>query len=336
MEEIAALAGVSKSTVSRTLHSPHLVHPKTRHSILQLMEERGYVYNATAADLSKKKSTVIGVLIPTNRHVAFGTTAFGILEAAEAAGFSVIIANTGFDHLSEERLLRRFCERQVAGLILTGFTPGLESTIRQLSTQALPAVVIWEKLDVSDISYIGFDNYRASCSVTEYLISLGHKDIALIIGPYSKVGRVRKRLEGYTDTLHKHGIHFDRSMVFERDPVMMAGKEAMARLLALSTRPTAVFAASDDLAIGAMAAAREAGLRIPEDISVAGFDDVDYASYSNPPLTTVRVPAYEMGKMAVEFLSQVMSGKAGEVRQYCLDTDLIIRHSCAPLQTKAY
>lgn len=330
MEEIAKTLSISIATVSRALHSPHLVNPKTRQRILQLIEESGYVYNATAGDLSRKKSNVIGILIPIAQHVAFGYTTLAILEKAQEEGFSTIIGNTRFDPEMERKLLQQFLERGVAGVILMGFSIGQEEPVVDLIKHGIPCVVIWETLDNPNISYVGFDNRAAARSVVEYLISLGHRRIGLIISLYSKLGRIKKRLEGYQEALEKQGIPFDPSLVIEREPTLMEGKEAMSRLLAMPNAPTAVFCGSDYLAIGALAAAKERGLRVPEDISVAGFDDIEFAAYCNPPLTTIRSPSYEMGQMAVRFLSEIIKKKSHEIRRYQFNPDLIIRKSCAP------
>jgi DNA-binding LacI/PurR family transcriptional regulator len=330
MNEIAKLAGVSKSTVSRALHSPHMVNTKTRHHILRLMEENRYVYNSAAADLSKSRATIIGLLAPTARRVAFGTTVLAIVEGAEDYGLSVILGNTSFDYETERRLLRRFEERHVAGLILTGFLEGQETLIRELcGEKGIPIVITWEVLQEEGISYVGFDNHRAACTAMEYLIGLNHRRIGLILGPYTKIRRIRQRFEGYRETLDTHGIPYDASLVVEREPSLISGKEAMGRLLSLPNPPTAVFAMSDETAIGAIAAAKERGLRVPDDVSILGFNDIEYAAYCDPPLTTIRVPAYEMGQIALKVLTEMIRHGARAAGQYRLDTDLIVRQSCA-------
>lgn len=329
MQDIADLAGVSKATVSRCIHSPHLVRPEKRQRIREIIESHHYVYDAIAGDLSRKRSSVIGLIIPTIKSSIFASSTHGIQEYARQNGFSVLIGNSNYDPESEAALLKLFQQRRVAGLILTGITTGVKDLLGELGRGGIPCVVTWETVDNDSISYAGFDNFKAAFTMTEYLIRLQHRRIGLIIGPYSRVGRVRLRLEGYRAALEAHGIAFDQSLVMERGYTLMEGKEAMARLLSKPLRPTAVFAASDVLAMGALAAARERGIKVPEDVSVAGFDDIDFAAYCIPALTTIRVPAYEMGQLAVKVLLDLIEGDTGEIRQYCLDTDLIIRGSCA-------
>ena len=328
MDDIAKLAGLSKATVSRTIHSPHLVRPEKRDRIRRIMESHHYVYDAIAGDLSRKRSSVIGLIIPTVKSSIFASSTHGIQEHARENGYSILIGNTNYNPDSEVELVQLFQQRRVAGLVLTGITTGVKELVHHLTRAGIPCVVTWETLDDPTINYVGFDNFKAARTLSEYLIRLKHRRIGLIIGPYQKVERVRLRLEGFRAALEAHGIPFDSSLVMERDYTLMEGKEAMARLLSRPDRPTAVFAASDVLAMGALAAARERGLRVPEDLSIGGFDDIDFAAYTDPPLTTVRVPAYEMGQLAMRVLLELIQNEAAQVRQYCLDTDLIIRGSC--------
>ncbi|MFC1535178.1 LacI family DNA-binding transcriptional regulator [Thermodesulfobacteriota bacterium] len=329
MKHIAEMVGVSVTTVSRAFHSPHMVRKETYDRVMRICKKNRYVYNATAGDLSSKKSTVIGLIIPTAKDSIFGRTIMEIQERAQEVGYSIMLGITNYNKMIEQRLLQQFLERQIAGLILTGFCIGQEDYIKELVETGVPCVVRSERLDDNIISYVGFDNFKAAYSMTEYLISLNHRRIGLIIGPFSKVGRVKKRLEGYGAALEKYGIPYDPSLVIEREPTLIEGKDAMQVLMSLQEPPTAVFAASDWLAIGAMHAIKERGLHVPEDVSVAGFDNIDVAPYIDPPLTTLRTPAYEMAEKAIEVLLEMILNVANGVRQYCLDTDIIIRESCA-------
>lgn len=195
--------------------------------------------------------------------------------------------------------------------------------------QGISCVTIWEKLEESDLNFVGFDNLKAAYSATDYLIKLGHRRIGLIVGPYKKVGRVKKRFLGYQKALKESDIKFDPALVIATEPDLMEGRQAMRQILSLKDPPTAVFAASDRLAIGGLLEIKHAGLSVPQDVSLVGFDDVEFAAYCDPPLTTVRVPAKEMGYLAVKTLVQCIESPAEAARQYCLDTDLIIRDSCS-------
>lgn len=334
MQAIAAKAGVSIATVSRAIHSPHLVHADTRERILRVMAENHYVYHATAADL-RRKSTTIGVIVPTTRSHIFAASIQGIQEKAQETGHSLIVGTSRYDMETELKLLMQFEEKRLAGVILTGFATGLHDHVRDLIRRGIPCVVIWELLQDDLMSHVGFDNHGAAFTMTEYLIGLRHRRIGLIIGPYSKVSRVRKRLEGYRAAIEAHGIAYDPTLVIEKEPTLVDGREAMQRLLTRPEPPTAVFAASDVLAIGALAAIRDKGLRVPRDISLAGFDDIDFAAFCDPPLTTIRVPAHEIGQMAVKVLLELADGDLTQPRRYRLDTDLVIRASCREYRDEA-
>ncbi len=331
MAGISKMAGVSLATVSRSIHSPHLVRKETRERISHVMEKVNYVYHATAGDLSRMRSSIIGVIIPTAKSLVFSSTLQAIQEAAQKNNFSLIAGSSQYDIGTELKLLQQFKERRLAGIILTGFVFGQKDLIKELVKGGMPCVVIWDKLDDSDLSYVGFDNFKATYMITEYLISLRHRRIGLIVGPYTKVERVKRRLEGFKAALKDHGIGYEPSLVIEKEPTLVDGKEAMRRMLSLPDRPTAVLAASDTLAVGALAAARDMQVRIPEEISLAGFDDIEVAAYCNPPLTTVRVPAYEIGQIACKILMDMISNNSRQVQQYCLDTSIIIRGSCREL-----
>lgn len=330
MADIARLAGVSSATVSRAIHTPYKVRDETRSKVLHAIREHNYIYNAAAADLSRRRSKVIGLLIPTTRSPVFAETTLAIQEYCQSAGYAVILGNTGYDAAVEKRLLQQFEERRVAGIILTGFTLACESEVADLRTHGIPHVVIWENLPDRDINFVGFDNFKTAQKMTEYLMSLGHRRIGLIIGPYSKVGRVRKRREGFNDAMKKGGLAIDPALVIETEPTLENGEEAMSILLGLPEPPSAVFAASDVLAIGALKAARQAGLAVPEQISIAGHDDIGFAAYTQPPLTTMRVRSYDIGRRAVEvLLDEIDSGKCRPRRQ-CLAAELVLRGSCGP------
>jgi DNA-binding LacI/PurR family transcriptional regulator len=216
----------------------------------------------------------------------------------------------------------------VAGLILTGFSYGREQGINDLMATGLPAVVIWEKIEDPHINYVGFDNFQTAFTMTEYLIGLSHECIGLIMGPYSKVGRVRRRWEGFQSALTRRGLKTDPDLIIEKEPTLQNGQEAMHELLDRNRRITAVFAASDILAIGALKAARERGLQVPRDLSIAGHDDNDFAAFTDPPLTTVRVDSYEIGRLAAEVLLEKIENDPDRVHRHCLETPLVIRESC--------
>lgn len=332
MSHIAKIAGVSVATVSRTLNRPEKVRPELRRRILEIARQQNYVYHAAAADLKRQKSNAIGVLFPTTIGPLFTETLMAIQEKIQEHHMALIVGNTMYSKTEEARLVRQFQERRVAGIIFIGYGLGQENLIRNLMEQNISCIVTYENLEDTDISYVGFDNFKAAYDVTDYLISLRHDRIGLIIGPYRKMGRLLKRFKGYQQALKDRGIQFDPSLVISTEPGLLEGKQAMRQLLLLPEPPSAVFAVSDHLAIGALSSIKQAGLRVPGDISLVGFDGVELTAYCDPPLTTVRVPAKEMGRLATEVLIKSINNRSGRVLQYYLDADLIIRKSCSELK----
>lgn len=332
IQDVAHLAGVSPATVSRALHSPHLVSKATRENIERIIRENNYIYNAGAADLSRRKSSVLGVFIPTTGGTVFASTVGAIEEYAYERGFPVMVSNTRYDPDIEEVLLHKCLERRLAGVILTGYCQANESLILSLAEKGLPCLVAWEILPESvPLSYVGIDNFQAAVKATEYLLGLGHRRIGLIVGPRSGSLRARRRYEGFVAAMEANDIPGDPASIIECRPTMLNGKEAMGRLLHQPNPPTAVFAASDFLAIGALAAIREFGLRVPEDISLMGFDDIEFTNYTSPPLSTVHVPSWDIGHLAVSLLMDFIESGDGVPRRLCLDTQLMLRKSCRPL-----
>ena len=332
MKMIATAAGVSPATVSRAFQTPHLVVPKTRMKIMKVAEQYNYVYNAVAGNLSRKKSSLIGVLVPSPNQSFFGTSLIAMQDKAQEEGFSLVIGNTKYDPQVEKILVEKFQQHQVAGLILTGFLKSNQTYFQKLAHKDTPCVFTWETMADQGLNSVGFDNHDAAFRMTEYLITLRHRRIGLLVGPYTKISRAAARLEGYRAALVKHGIDFDSQLVKEREPSHIEGKEAVREFLAIENRPTAIFAASDTLAIGAISGLKEKGLKVPEDISVVGFDDIEFAAYCDPPLTTMRVPAYAMGNKAMEVLIELIRGGSSHDQQYELRTDLVIRESCMELK----
>lgn len=326
MREVARRAKVSVATVSRALRSPEQVSPATVERVRRAAEELGYVYNATASDILRGRSTVVGLVVPTSSSTLFGETIHGVQDVTAEHGFSVIQGASRYDDDREERLIASLLERRVHALILTGVTLRNEARIRRLAKDhCARIVVVWEKpkADVG-ISYVGFDNRSAAERMTNHLIGLGHRRIGMIVGPYSRSARVKHRLEGYRDALDKAGLPFDPDLVVERRPDLLEGREAMDSLMSQEEPPTAVFAASDLLAIGALKAARLRGLSVPGDVSIAGFDDMNFSAYQDPPITTMRVDAYRIGQLAAQIAVEPIGAP---VRNYCLDCDLVIRGS---------
>lgn len=331
MRGVAKRANVSVATVSRALRNPEVVSADTLRRIQAAAAELGYVPNATASDILTGSSSVIGLLVPTASNALFGETLHGVQDVTADAGFSVIQCATHYEAHKEKALIDLLLQRRVHAMILTGVTDDQAPQIERLAEEGwCRIVVVWQKPGpVEAMSYVGIDNHGAARRMTEYLIGLGHRRIGLIVGPYSRGARARHRLEGYRAALDAAGIAFDGELVVERRPDLLEGYEAMEKLISLRARPTAVFAASDVFAIGALKAAKHHGLSVPDDISLCGFDDMDMAAYQEPPLTTIHIDAYRIGRLAAQVALEPIGSPC---RNYCLDSDLIVRASTGPMR----
>lgn len=324
--EIARFVGVSQATVSRVLNAPHLVKQETRRKVLNAIEKHNYVYNAIAGGLTKKRTATLGLVIPTITNPIFAVSTKGIQEAATNCGYSILFGSTDYSYDRELELVTLFHQKRVDGIVFTG-APGNEKTREIMKRLEMPYLVTWELGQDKSTFFVAFDNVKSGRQATDYLISLGHRRIGMVAGRFSETSRAYKRWLGYKQSLENHNIPYDEKLVIKKEYTISAGKEAMGRLLRMPDPPTAVFCGNDILAFGAMAAVKEAGYRVGIDVSIVGFDDLEASEVTDPPLTTVRIPAYKMGRMGAETLIDLIEGRIEEPLQYILETDLIIRES---------
>lgn len=330
MQEIADKAGVSRATVSRVLTDPDKVKPETRERIRTIIESSGYMYHAGAAELIKRRSFIIGLLIPSVHTTAFGDTILAVQEAANELGMAVILGCSEFNPEKEEAILNQFLARRVAGVVMIGCSAENEAHVLKLHEKGIPCVIIWTSPRNSALNQVGFDNISAAMMATRYLAEMGHERIALISGPLSGGRRVEERVTGYKRVMQELGLPIESGYISSVEPTIANGETETLRLLESKKPPTAIFAASDILAIGALSAARKIAVRVPEDLSVLGFDDIEFSSHTNPPLTTVSVPAKEMSRVAVQIVKQLINKEISSPKNYWFDTVLIVRKSCAP------
>jgi DNA-binding LacI/PurR family transcriptional regulator len=326
IHDVAKEAHVSVATVSRVINAPTRVRQETRDRVLKAMRKTHYVYNAIAGALSARKTGTLGVIVPTITNPVFAMVTKGIQDVAQGNGYAIFLGNTGYNEENEKELIRLLQEKRVDGIILNG--PWRSSpNIPWMRENRLSFVITWQIPQDPEVSYVAFDNRLSAYRMVEYLIGLGHRRIGMIAGKFSISERAKMRWEGYRQCLSDHGLSADPRLVLQKEYTFADGKEAMARMLQLPSRPTAVFCGNDILAIGAIFCAKEKGLRVPQDISVVGFDDAEISAYYDPPLTTMAVPAYEMGELAAKILIENIRGGNAEPRQYQLEAKLIVRGS---------
>nr|WP_252735756.1 LacI family DNA-binding transcriptional regulator [Aestuariibacter sp. A3R04] len=335
IREVADMAGVSVATVSRALQHPERVSPKTRDKVMTAVKEVGYKPNLMAVKFRSGKTHNLVVLVPTIATVFFARVISGMQEAAAELGYALLLGNTlGRDDI-EAGYAKMVQTSQADGLIqLRAKNPFDHEDIEH--GVLLPMVNACEVLDSSLFPTVVLDNRAAARAMTSHLLSLGHTRIALIKGP-AESPLTRDRLSGYRDALENAGLEFDPHLLFPGDFTLQAGLAASQRILALDDRPTAVFCENDETAIGAVQGFKAAGLSIPDDISVAGFDNIDFAAYCDPPLTTIAQPAEAFGRTAVNLLIDVLEGKIKKAPRVIMPFELVLRKSTgkapsAPIQ----
>ncbi|RPJ49741.1 MAG: LacI family transcriptional regulator, partial [Acidobacteria bacterium] len=327
IKDIARVAQVSHPTVSRALRHSPLVNPETAEKIRQIADTMGYRANAVARGLVTKKTWTIGAVVTTIADPFIGEVASGVEELANDNGYSVILANCNADPDRELRVVRLFEERRVDGILILSSRVGA-LYMPLLSELRVPIVLINSHHPDQFAHSVMIDNLGGSLAAVQHLIQLGHRRIAYLGEQYGLQSDT-ERYAGYRQALVLADFPFTPELVVHANGKAEGSLPAMNRLLALDNPPTAVFCYNDLTAIGALRAIRLHGLRVPDDISVVGFDDLAIASYTDPPLTTVRQPKQQMGRMAVEILCNLISG-AQEQTQMKVPGELIVRESTCP------
>ena len=326
IKDIAELARVSHSTVSRALRESPLVNPKTAMRIRKIAEKAGYRASAAARSLVMGRSNTIGVVVTNIADPFVSGVMSGIEHTAEKHGYSVFLANSNAEPEREMRVVRSFEERRVDGIIVTASRVGA-LYVPMMERMNVPVVLLNNQHPSEFAHSVLINNVEASLELTRHLIRLGHRRIAYIGDQYGHQSDT-ERLTGYRHALEEAGIDFQPDRVVQGDGKPEGGRQAMVRLLMTHKLPTAVFCYNDMSALGAMWQIRACGLRIPEDISVAGFDDLYISQYLDPPLTTVRQPMQQMGRMAMETLLHIFEG-ADHTHNLRVEGQLIVRGSTA-------
>ena len=327
IKDIAAAAGVSHSTVSRALRNSPLLKPETIQRIQKIAREKGYTASAVARSLVTRRTHTLGVVVTTIADPFVAEVVSGIEETANDHGYSVFLANSNAEPERELKVAQSFAERRVDGIIVTSSRVGALYT-PMLSSLQIPIVLVNNQHPGQFVHSVLIANFEASRDATRHLIQLGHTRIAYL-GDRFGYQSDTERFAGYREALDCAGIPFRPELVSHGDGKPEGGYQAMKKLLSLPDPPTAVFCYNDMSALGALKAIREAGLRVPRDISLVGFDDLFIAEYSEPPLTTVRQPRRQMGRLAAEILLKLIQG-AGAEELIRVPGELILRQSTAP------
>jgi LacI family repressor for deo operon, udp, cdd, tsx, nupC, and nupG len=325
IRNVAELAGVSTATVSRALAQPEKVSKETRARVLEAVRQTGFVPNRQAVDFRRQAT---GNVVPLVRDIAnpFYLDIYrGIEELAFANGYRVLMGDAGDDDARVFRYVDMVRNRQADGLILmTGWLPPALSDAMPPTT-----VVALELIEGSRLPAVAIDNRHAAKLAVEHLIALGHRRIAYVGGP-ARLLMSADRRQGYLDALKGAGIVSDPDLLCPGDFHFSSGEAAIRRLREGRIPFTAIFCSNDEMAVGALNELRNHGVTVPGDVSVVGFDDMDYALSSVPPLTSVRQPRREIGRRAMQMMVDLLSGKELARPFHKAGAELILRASTAP------
>jgi LacI family transcriptional regulator len=290
------------------------------------MEELDYHPNIMAGSLRRKSTSTIGLIVPDNSNPFFAEVAKGIEDTGFKLGYSVMLCNSAYDFEREVAYINVLRSKRVDGLIIIPLTTE-DQPINRLIDSKMPVIVVDRKVPSVKADAILVDNFRGSYEATEHLINLGHSRIGYIMRPFDLPHSI-DRVKGYEMALEKHGIKPQKEMIVRGGFRYEDGDRAVQGLLALDPPVTAIVAFNDIIALGAIRAIWDKGLKVPQDISLVGFDDIPQASFTTPRLTTVSVPKYEMGEMATNLLMERINGTGPpERKEEVLETRLIIRET---------
>ncbi len=325
IRDVARAEGVSVATVSRVLNDNSRVRSETRVRVKEAATRLDYTPNEAARSLITSRTHALGVLLPDLYGEFFSEVLRGVDLRARRDGLHLLVSSShadGDDMIGALRSMRG----RIEGLIV--MAPDVDTaTLVRAAGPGLPLVLLDPGVRAVGCDSISIDNAGGAAAAVAHLVSLGHHRIATIAGPAQNVD-ARQRLDGWRKALAANGIPADPAFITAGDFTEPSGYAAVARLLALRPRPTAIFVANDDMAIGAMSALSQAGLRVPEDMAVVGFDDIAMARYLNPPLTTVHVDLLDLGARAVQRLVDGKNGAGSKRRHEVTPATLVIRRSC--------
>jgi len=330
IRDFAKLAGVSKTTVSMALNDNPRIPQKTKEKVLEAAKKFNYQPSMVARSLKSKKTKAIGLMLPSITNPFFPQVVKGVEDIALRNGYSVVFCNFDEEIEKESLYFQMFENRWIDGIIFSGVTGDTEEIkyIKEIQEKGIPIVFIDRGLEGHFGDVVMIDNDEATYRGAKYLVDLGHRRIGFINGP-AGIRIFDKRLRGYKKALQDHGIELDESLIVEGEQSSKTAESAVRQFLAQALPPTVIFTTSDLVAIAILRAVQKSSLKVPEDISVMGFDDISLASLVSPSLTTIAQPIQEMGREAFKLLVERIERKNSPKRKIILDTKLVVRESTA-------
>jgi DNA-binding LacI/PurR family transcriptional regulator len=334
IKHVAESAGVSIQTVSRVLNNRPDVSPQTRKRVQQIIQDLGYQPYALARGLASKRTYTLGLISPDFTDYWFAQVATGAEAEALEHGYFFMLGTSGTNAQDEPKFSRLLTERHVEGILFIRAEHLKDfENLRNLQQSGIPVVSTGFYLPGSEFSFVEVDNLDGARQATQHLLNLGHRQIAMITGPQG-LNSVENRTQGYLQALQAAGVTPNPELIIQGNSWWhRSGYDGMKALLNQQTPFTALFAHNDRLARGAVMALNEAGLHVPRDVSVVGYDDIPEAEFADPPLTTIRQPMRAVGKAAAQLLISLIEDPNAGPQQLLFNTELISRSSCATLAT---
>ncbi len=332
LKDIARITGLDVSTVSRSLSGSYGVHPETREKVLAIARELNYRPNRLARGLATGRSHTVGLVISDIRNPYFTELARGAEDAAYAAGYDLVLCNSDLHPEKQMEYVRSLLEKRVAGIIMNSVSTLSPEHQEELASSRVPVVLLNSPPGGSPFSTVLADNFEGGFLAGNYLVGLGHRLIGHLTGPRQH-GNLTERVKGFLKAINSAPADVTPLVIYGQQ-TFSGGTEMMEKLLAKQPGVTAVFGANDAIAFGTIRTIHEKGLRVPEDISVIGYDNVELCTITCPPMTTIHQPKYEMGQAALEILLKQASEGAGHVPEHrLLGVRLVERLSCRALES---
>jgi len=304
--DVAREANVSMATVSRVVNGNPNVKPTTRKKVLEAIDRLGYRPNAVARGLASKKTTTVGVIIPDISSIFYSELARGIEDIATMYKYNIILSNSDQNTDKELHLLNTMLGKQVDGIVFMGGNI-TDVLVEEFKRSPVPIVLAASVEEQAQTPSVNINYEQAIYDSVQLLVEKGHKRIAFVSGPMSEPINSMRKLAGYKRALEEAGIAFDDALVAEGDYSYDSGIESLAHLLEQSDKPTAVIAATDEMALGVIHGAQDRGVSIPDDLEVIGFDNTRLSLMVRPQLTTVVQPTYDIGAVAMRLLTKLMN-----------------------------
>jgi LacI family transcriptional regulator len=331
LQDVAIRAGVSTATVSRCLNEPDRVVEATRDKVKRAVDELGYTPHFGGRALASNRSNTMGAVIPTMDNAIFARGLQAFQETLSKAGFTLLVASSCYDPEHEARQLRALVSRGVDGILLIGVARPAEA-YDFLQRRKIPYVIAWNHYSDESHCYAGFDNRKAAVMIAAKVIAHGHRNIAMIAGITETNDRASDRVAGVRQVMEKSGLAGKSMPVIEASYSFEASAVAFEKIMQSTPKPTAVICGNDVLAVGAINKAKQLGLKVPRDVSITGFDDIELAVAVEPQLTTVHVPHRRMGEAAARLLLDLRDGKK-DCQSIEIETHIVMRGSLGTVKS---